>query len=150
MEEIIHAFGIDWRLIVIQMFNFAILLGVLWYFLYTPVLKILNEREAKIRKGVEDAEAAGEALKRAEGERATVLGAAEVAAMGVVKNAEKRGEEKMLLLQQEAERKAHTILKDAEAQAIELSQKSRRESEAEIARVAILAAEKILSGHPAK
>jgi F-type H+-transporting ATPase subunit b len=150
MEEIIHAFGIDWRLIVIQMFNFAILLGVLWYFLYTPVLKILNEREAKIRKGVEDANAASEALKHAESERAVVLSKAEVEAKGVVKNAEKLGEEKMLLMQREAENKAQTILKDAEAQAVELSEKSRRESEAEIARVAILAAEKILEKQHSK
>ena len=54
MEEIIHAFGIDWRLIVIQMFNFAVLAGALWYFLYTPVLTILSDREAKLKKGVED------------------------------------------------------------------------------------------------
>ena len=60
MEEILHAFGIDWRLILIQVVNFGILAGALWYFLYTPVLKILNDREEKIRKGIEYAEAAQE------------------------------------------------------------------------------------------
>ena len=49
MQEILTAFGIDWRLIVIQVFNFAMLAYVLWYFLYTPVLKLLAEREENVR-----------------------------------------------------------------------------------------------------
>lgn len=144
MEEIISAFGINWKLIIIQMVNFAILLGVLWYFLYTPVLKILREREEKIKKGIADAEDAHNALMSAEKERAVVLGAAEQEAKGVVKNALKLAEEKTQGIHEEAEKKAVAILKDAEAQAEELKEKSKRESEADIARVAILAAEKIL------
>jgi F-type H+-transporting ATPase subunit b len=150
MEEIVHAFGIDWRLIVIQMFNFAILVGVLWYFLYTPVLKILREREEKIRKGVEDAEAANTARLCAEKDRAVVLQTAEQEAKGVVKNAEKLAEEKTLRIHKEADKKALAIIKDAEAQALELAEKSRRESEADIARIAILAAEKILVSQHSK
>lgn len=150
MEEIIQAFGIDWRLIVIQMTNFGILVGVLWYFLYTPVLKVLREREEKIKKGVEDAEAANIALMNAEKERAVVLGAAEQEAKGVVKNAEKLAEEKTRGIHDEAEKRATAILNEAEVQAQELKEKSRRESEAEIARIAILAAEKILQGSNSK
>jgi F0F1-type ATP synthase membrane subunit b/b' len=56
MEEIIHAFGIDQRLIIIQIVNFAILAGALGYFLYTPVLRLLREREEKIAQGLKDAE----------------------------------------------------------------------------------------------
>ncbi len=73
MEEIIHAFGIDWRLIVIQIFNFALLVAALWYFLYTPILKILEERESKLKQGVLDAEKAATARSEADTEKSVVL-----------------------------------------------------------------------------
>lgn len=144
MEEIIHAFGIDWRLIAIQMFNFAILMGALWYFLYTPVLTIIREREDKIRKGVEDAKKAEEALQSAEQERARVLTRAEHEAKDVVQHAHVRAEERAGVLEQEAREKAQSIIGDAEKRAEELAHEAKRESDAEIARIAILAAEKIL------
>ena len=145
MEEIVHAFGIDWRLIVIQMFNFAILLGALWYFLYTPVLNLLKEREAKIRKGVEDAKNAEIALNNAEKERAQVLRTAEHDAKDILQNAHAYAEERSEMSKQEAHIKAQTIIVDAEKRAKELALESKRDSEAEIVRVAILAAEKILT-----
>jgi len=70
MEEIAKVFGLDWKLLIIQAVNFGVLLLVLWYFLYKPVLKMLDERRGKIQKGVEDAENAEIRLTEIEGERA--------------------------------------------------------------------------------
>lgn len=145
MEEIIHAFGIDWRLIVIQMFNFAILVAALWYFLYTPVLKVLSEREAKIRQGIEDAEEAARVRGETYAEKNVVLQDARKEAEGLIHKAEAHAVLKGKDIVKEAEAHAERVLQDAKERAEEAAREAVRKSEAEIARTALLAAEKILN-----
>ncbi len=145
MQEIIHAFGIDWRLIVIQIFNFGILVAVLWYFLYTPILKLLSEREAKIKKGVEDAAEAEEALKSADAEKSHILKYAHAEATHIVARGTAHAEEKGKTLVHEAQEKIARDIAQAKLTADEIKTKAVKESEAEIAKLAILGAEKVLT-----
>jgi F-type H+-transporting ATPase subunit b len=145
MQEIIHAFGIDWRLIVIQIFNFGILAGVLWYFLYTPVLNILRDREEKIKKGVADAEAAAGMRKDADATKQSIIKEAHAEATSIVNRGTVHAEEKSAALLAEAQEKIQRNLKEAEKAASELKAAVLKESEAEVAKLAILGAEKILA-----
>ncbi len=145
MQEIIHAFGIDWRLIVIQIFNFGLLAGVLWYFLYTPVLKLLADREAKIKKGVEDALKAGEARKSADTEKNLILKDAHAEATHIVARGTAHAEEKGKALIVETQEKIARDLASAKQTADEIKAQALKESEAEIAKLAILGAEKVLN-----
>jgi len=144
MEEIVHAFGIDWRLIVIQMFNFALLLGALWYFLYTPILKMLEAREAKLKQGVMDAEKAALSLTEADTAKSAILKEARGEAETIVATAKTHAEAKGAAIVSDAEAKALRVLDDAKARGEEAQKEARRASEAEIAQAAILAAEAIL------
>ena len=94
MQEIINAFGIDIRLITIQIFNFGIVVFILWYFLYTPVLTILKEREEKIKKGISDAEYAEAIRKQVEEQKHVVLKTAHDEASHIVSRAVAHAEEK--------------------------------------------------------
>ena len=145
MEEIIHAFGIDGRLIVIQIVNFGLLVLVLWYFLYTPILKLLAEREAKIKKGVEDAEKAELALRDAGEEKKKIVSDAHKNAEEISARAKSFADQKSAEIVAAAESKAAVVLQNAEKRSEELKAQAHKESEAEIAKVAILAAEKILN-----
>jgi F-type H+-transporting ATPase subunit b len=145
MQEIVHAFGIDWRLIVIQVFNFAILMGVLWYFLYTPVLKLITDRESKIKKGVTDAEDAEKALKDADTERNRIVKEAHGEASMIVARGTERSEEKAKNLERETAEKLAKQIAAAEAQAEEFKAKAVKEKDAEIAKIALLAAEKLIN-----
>lgn len=144
MQEILQAFGIDWRLIVIQIFNFGLLVGVLWYFLYTPILKLLEEREEKIKKGVVDAEHAEHARKEADVEKIKILKEAHGEASQIVTRGTLHAEEKEKALLQEASEKIARDIASAKALSEELKTKAIKESEAEIAKLAILGAEKVL------
>jgi F-type H+-transporting ATPase subunit b len=144
MEEILHAFGIDWRLIVIQVFNFGILAGALWYFLYTPILTILKEREEKIRRGIEDADAAEKTLAEADSTKEEILKEAHTEAAHIVSRGTLHAEEKASALVSEAQEKVARDLKEAQKSASELKAQALKESEAEIAKLAVLGAEKIL------
>jgi F-type H+-transporting ATPase subunit b len=145
MEEILHTFGIDWRLIVIQVFNFVFLLGVLWYFLYTPILKLITEREEKIRKGLADADSAAYALKDADGEKNRIIRDAHTEASQIVSRGTLHAEVREKELFDEATEKVARHLANAESLAEEIKAKALKESETEIAKMAILGAEKILA-----
>lgn len=145
MEEIIHAFGIDWRLIVIQMVNFAVLGGALWYFLYTPVFSILKEREEKIKKGVLDAAEAERVRSEARDEKSRILKDARTDAEHIVNQAQIHADAKGSEIINEAEAHAARMIDSAKGQVEELKNQARKASEAEIAAAAILAAETILN-----
>jgi F-type H+-transporting ATPase subunit b len=136
MGQLFAAFGVSVSLILAQAVNFGILLIALWYFLYKPIMKVLAERQAKVAQGVIDADRATET--------ATVVKSAEVEADGIVKSARDTGKQERERIVKEADARAAAIGADAEARAKETAAKSVRESEKEIARIAILAAEKVL------
>ncbi len=144
MDQIIHAFGIDVRLIIIQIINFTVLMVALGYFLYKPVLKMLADREAKIAQGLKDAEDAAKAKDEAGVEKQGILAAAHADAAEVANRAKKAAEVKASEIVGEAEAKAASVLAEAEAKRELIKEQARKESEKEIAQVAILAAEKVL------
>lgn len=144
MEEIIKAFGIDARLIVIQIVNFTILMGILGYFLYTPILNLLREREEKIAKGIKDAEDAARAKADADVAKQAVLTAAHDEARDINTRAKVSADEKVSAMVNDAEEKANAIVKNAELRAAESADRITKEAEGEIAKTAILAVEKLL------
>ena len=146
MQEILSAFGIDWRLITIQVINFALLLIGLRYFLYTPVLSMLEKRKQVIEKGLTDAAEAARSLKDADKEKAGIVKAAHDEAAAVALRAKAHADERTAALLHEAEEKKMRILEEAKKAGVELQDRLYKESEAEIARTALLAAEKILRG----
>ena len=144
MDQLIQAFGIDVKLIVVQIINFVILTVVLTYFLYKPVLKVLADRRVQVEQGIKDAEAAAEAKATAEAEKQTILTQAHAEAESVNQRAKASADEQAGEITGAAEHKAAEIVRSAEQRAEELKDQSRKESEAEVAKLAVLAAEKIL------
>ena len=55
MESIIKTFHIDWKLMIAQIINFAIVVGIIWYFAIRPLIKKMTERTKTIEKSLEDA-----------------------------------------------------------------------------------------------
>lgn len=63
MSDFLGQFGIDWKLFVSQLVNFALILIILRLFVYKPLVKILNKRRDKIQEGLAKAEEASVRLK---------------------------------------------------------------------------------------
>jgi len=144
MSELFAAFGLDWKLLLIQALNFGILLYVLWRFLYDPVLKIIDERRAKIAEGVQKAEAADRRLSEADTEGKGILAGASKEAEGLVASARNRADEQTAEILKRSHEQAERVLADASARAEEARRQALASGEKEIARAAMLAAEKIL------
>lgn len=144
MEQLIEAFGLDLKLIAIQIFNFVVMMAILTYFLYNPLLKVLRERKEHIEQGIKDAAAAKEARAAADTEKQEIVASAHKEAEQVSVRAKEYADQKTADIVAAADEKAATIVKAAEEKGEEIKKKAHKESEAEVAKVAVLAAEKIL------
>jgi F-type H+-transporting ATPase subunit b len=145
MSELFAAFGIDWRLLVINLVNFGLMLGVLWYFLYGPVLKTLEARREKIAKGVKDADDAKQALTEIEGARLTKLKEAGKEADELLSSARASALKKEREMLSHAEHVAAMKISEAEAEAEEAKKRAIKESKEEVAKLIVLGIEKSLA-----
>lgn len=144
MSELFSAFGLDVRLLIIQALNFAILLAVLWKFLYKPVLKMIDDRREKVAEGVQKAEAADRRLSDADSDGKGIVAAAGKEAEGLVAAGRARADKEASEIAKQAQERADQLLADANARADEAKRQALLAGEKEIARAAMLAAEKIL------
>ncbi len=142
--EVFHAFGIDWRLLIIQVVNFGLLMLALWVFLYKPLMRLLDERRTKIAQGVEDARLAAENLAHAEDEKKSIVTAAAKEADAALERARKSASEIDKKAQTDAEEKASRILSAAEKESEELRAQALLGAKEEMAKLIVLGAEKAL------
>lgn len=144
MEQIVSVFGINWKLLLIQGVNFGLLLLVLYKFLYKPVLHMVDTRRAKIENAIHDAEKAEAELGLAEAEKARILREATKKSDEFINAAKKRAETEEHTIMKDAHRKAVHLLNEAERRANREHDEMMEKAEREVARMAILSAEKIL------
>ena len=142
--EIFHAFGVDWRLLLIQAVNFGVLLLALWVFLYKPLLKLLDERRAKIEKGVHDANLAEMKLEGAEAEKKTILVAASKEADALAERSRKALAEKEKQATADVEQKIARMMQGAEKESVEMKAQALVGAKEELARLIVLGVEKTL------
>lgn len=113
MSELLGQLGIDFRLLLSQGANFFIVLAALTFFVYKPLIKILNERKRKIEFGLRGAKEAEDKLAGIETLKKKKIIEAERNALEIIRVAEAdaglRGEKIVV----DAEAKAEDILKKA-------------------------------------
>lgn len=142
--EIFHTFGVDWRLLIIQAVNFGVLMLALWAFLYKPLLKLMDERRAKIEKGVHDADQATRALSEAEEKKRELM----IAAAKEADALSERSRKGIAALEKEAsiaaDEKAARMLAQAEKESAELKAQALVGAKDELAKMIVLGAEKAI------
>jgi F-type H+-transporting ATPase subunit b len=87
-----EALGINLGFFLFQVFNFGILVIILYAFAYKPLVNMLEQRKQKIAQGYEDAQVAAEARANAEKEAEKVLADAQAQASQVIREATERAE----------------------------------------------------------
>jgi len=84
--------GLNLGYLLVQIFNFLILLVVLKEWVYKPILRLLEKRRQTIAQSLEDARIAAEARANAEKEAAKIIAEAQTKASQVVREATDRAE----------------------------------------------------------
>ncbi len=110
MAALFSSLGINGKLLLAQGINFFILLAVLTFFVYRPLMRVVEERRKKIELGVRSGELAEARLAEIEAERGAKLVEAEKSALGIMAKAQKDAAVRSAELLQEAEKDADAFL----------------------------------------
>jgi len=89
-NELLTQLGINWQLFLSQAVNFFILLLVLTFFVYKPLIKVIKARSAKIKEGLEKAEEADVRLKEIDVIGKEKINQAEQKGIEIIKDTEKK------------------------------------------------------------
>jgi len=87
MGELFQTLGIQWTKLIPQLFNFGIVLWVLWKFAYKPVFNMLDVRQKKIAECIANADKIQAELARTEAERQRILNQASDTANQMIEQA---------------------------------------------------------------
>jgi len=128
-----------------QLINFLILLGLLTFFGYKPIRKMLDERANRIKKSMEYAEATKKEYERARIEVEKQISKGRDEGQSIVGQSEKAGERIKEEARQEARKEAHAIVDRTREELERERDKAINELRKEFVDTAILAAEKVIS-----
>lgn len=142
--EILSKLGIDWRLLLAQIVNFAILLAVLYRFVYTPLLALLEKREKMIAKSVEDARAIEERLRDTEKGTQEVLASARREATQILEAAEQTAEDRKKAALEKTKEDLRQIVEQTRAMLKSEKETMMQEVTHEIAHIVVQATERVL------
>lgn len=142
--ELISKLGIDWKLLIAQIINFCILLGILYKFAYKPVLGALEKRSKRIEQGLKQASESEERMREIDKMRDVKLREAEHQVGKLIEDARKDAERMRKEIVDAANSQAEALVIRAKTQIEEEKVKMVADLKHEIAGIVIQATGRIL------
>lgn len=142
--EVLAKLGVDWKLLLAQAINFAVLFFVLRRFAYQPMLDFLEKRSGKIEQGLKDAEAAQAKLSEMEAKEKKVLAEARAEAKNIIAMTEAAAQKRDAEHTLETEAKVKRLLEEAQVKINEEKDRAMAGAKEEIGELVMLSVEKIL------
>jgi len=136
--------GLNLGYFLFQVFNFTILVILLYAWAYKPIVKALETRKKKIAQSLDDARVASEARAHAESEAATIISEAQAKAAHIVNEATGRAEKAVLEVKAEADNQISKEKELALAEAYQERDRILGEVRGQIAALAIAGAQKLI------
>jgi len=146
MEELVKIFHIDWKLLIAQIVNFAIVVWVLYRFALKPLMKILEKRNAEISKSLDDAKQMEVNLMMSAQEKANLITAAKKEANAIIEASRIDGSKQAQELLEKAKSEVNAVVTSAKQQIADEKEKMLAESRKEIGELVINVTEKVLRG----
>ena len=144
MDSIISTFHIDWKIIVAQAVNFAIVFAVLYIYALKPLSKLMKERAEKIEQGVKDAKSNAETLENTKSEYEQVLAKAKKEAHIFSEQSKKEAEVRKNEMIEAAKVEVATIIENGKKTLGAEKTKMVEEARKEMASLVIMAVEKVM------
>lgn len=138
------ALGINLGYLLVQIFGITALLLILTGLVYKPMLKVIEERKARIAKGLEDARQAAIARENADAEAKRIIDEARAEAANVRKEAVVAAEQAAKDIEAKAREDAKAIKAAAQADAVEERNRVLGDLRNQVAAISIAAANKLV------
>ncbi|MFM8323073.1 MAG: F0F1 ATP synthase subunit B [Chloroflexota bacterium] len=138
------ALGINLGFFLFQVFNFFIVMILLYAWAYKPVVGMLEDRKRKIAQSMEDARIAAEARANAEAEARSIIAKAQAEAADKVREATQRAESASQGVRVEAEADATKIRANAQTEATAERDRILADLRGQVAALAIAATQKLI------
>ena len=136
--------GISVSTLIAQIINFIILLVILYFFAYKPMMKMLDERSRKIKESMEEVQKVKEQAAQTEEEFKKKIEAAGKEGQEVIARAMRTGEEARQRAQVEAKQEAQGLVEKARVEIQRERDETIGELRQEFADLTVVAAEKVI------
>ena len=136
--------GIDWKLLLLQVVAFLILLAILRKWVYPPLVVMFDKREAAIKASLESANEARCAAENAESEVAALLKDAKREAAEIVATAKTEASSLVDAAEQKSKKKAEALVAAAKADIDNEVEVARTQLHNEMVGLVSLATEKVV------
>jgi F-type H+-transporting ATPase subunit b len=140
----VDQFGLNGWQFVVQLAAFLIFIWLLWRFAVGPIVKVLDERQDKIRESMASAERMQAELKATQARNEEVLVEARREAQEILATARQNGEQMITRARDEANVQAETYLTRAQETMRQETEQARVQLRNEVADIATLAAGRII------
>jgi F-type H+-transporting ATPase subunit b len=139
-----EALGINLGYLLTQILGISALILLLTAFLYKPILRVLDERKARIAKGLEDARQAAIARENADAEAKRILDEARVEASNIRREAVVAAEQAGKDVEHKAREDAKAIIANAQTEALEERNRILSDLRSQVAAISIAAANRLV------
>ena len=140
----LDALGINLSYLSAQILNFIILMLIMSFWIYNPIIDMLQKRRDTIAKGIEDARIASEARENAEKDAEVIMSEAQTKSSDVVRKASQRAEDAGRDIKAGAEADIAKIRADAVAEAEQERNRILGEVRGQVAALAMAATQKLI------
>ena len=145
MDSIIQPFHIDFKLLIAQIINFAIVFAVLYKFALKPLQKVMEERSAKIEKSLEDAKKIDANLAKTEDDYKKMISSARKEANEILEQANVQAQKNKEQTVEKAKQEIGVVISKEKQLIKQEKENILRDIKKEAGALVISAAEKLLS-----
>ncbi len=145
MEEFISTFHIDWKLMIAQVINFALVLVAIYFLAAKPLKKLIKDRTSEIETGLINAKDNAVLIEKTKKEYAEALTNARIEAQKVFDEGKKEAMAKKEAMLSDAKIEVENIIANGKKTLEADKAKMVEDAKKELASLALLAAEKIMA-----
>jgi len=143
LAGIIGPLGVNGKLFVAQLINVAIIVLVMWRWVYRPLMKALDDRTKKIEKGLADAAEAADLKEAAEEEKSAAVVSARLKAKEIVEQAEAEAQQERERIAARAKQDVEKIVAEGKEQLQAEKAKLIQQAKSAASELLVLAVEKV-------
>ena len=140
----IATLGLNWKLFAAQLFNFAIIVAVLYKWVFTPVGKKLQERHEKVNRALKDAEDIEKQNTAFETWKQQAIQEARKEAAEIVAGAQKDATSAKDAILSQTKQEQAKLVSEARSRIENEQKQAMQQAKSEVADLVTLAAEKVI------